>query len=662
MNIFENARIILALLLASLLTIAMVSACGIIGGAPEPDSPEPQTATIFAPADNTKLLIGSPVQIQSGHPNSNSISRVELYVSQAGEPERLIRSDAPRNGIVVQEWLPQDPGTYQIRVQSVTNDGTLGTQLTQTLDVIDSTALSSQILAQSEPAVVEPEPTEIAAQPIASPTPGAASSTTNDDGAAFIISTTGGEALEPTPVPRYPPPPPAPGIPPGPVQDQLSSFTAPVCDAAKFVGVFAPKTSNRRVFVTEADDVAAEAVGGTIINRAWRLQNIGTCTWGPGYELSFYGGRQMGSGGVAFESAFPNEPARRNVLIDSNQLIMPEGKPNQTAVLEVLLTVPTTPGIHQSYWRMRNPHGVFFGPILGVTLEVVRDCDFGIYGAPVINQFEILGVGDVFEPANPVDVVALRGQDLTLEWNIINASNFDIVFEDPTGNIQSVSTSDPNSRATFPTGTVGDHVITLFADNGTCTSQAQVNVRVVPEAGSGFSANVAFATDAPVSSNDPNASVSSSVRTGTVEVEWQHFDDAVDEVVLHIDRYQQVTNRDCSLEEWFGDFFCIETDEWRRIDTDVLTVGGEAAGAAAICQDSQACRNLSNTPSNFPVEISSNDHAFLIFCPNTGDDTTGVQFYAEAFKNGGPAEPQFSNTVDIKCSSNVKPVLEFNPD
>ena len=37
-----------------------------------------------------------------------------------------------------------------------------------------------------------------------------------------------------------------------------------------------------------------------MVHRAWRLQNVGTCTWGPGYELAFYGGRSMGSGGVAF--------------------------------------------------------------------------------------------------------------------------------------------------------------------------------------------------------------------------------------------------------------------------------------------------------------------------------------------------------------------------
>jgi hypothetical protein len=48
----------------------------------------------------------------------------------------------------------------------------------------------------------------------------------------------------------------------------------------------------------------------------------------------------MGSGGVAFESTFPGEPARRNTLIDSNRLIVPEGKPNQVAVVEVQLAAP----------------------------------------------------------------------------------------------------------------------------------------------------------------------------------------------------------------------------------------------------------------------------------------------------------------------------------
>ncbi|MFN8459175.1 MAG: NBR1-Ig-like domain-containing protein [Anaerolineae bacterium] len=44
---------------------------------------------------------------------------------------------------------------------------------------------------------------------------------------------------------------------------------------------------------------------------------------------------------------------------------MPQGKPNQEAVVEVILTTPAIPGIHQSYWRMRNPQGSLLAPLWG---------------------------------------------------------------------------------------------------------------------------------------------------------------------------------------------------------------------------------------------------------------------------------------------------------
>ena len=468
-------------------------------------------------------------------------------------------------------------------------------------------------------------------------------------------------------------PPPAPGVPPGPTQAELSPYTAPVCDAAKFVKIFAPANNNRQ-FVEEHDQVAAKAVGGTLIHRAWSLQNIGTCTWGPGYELSFYGGRNMGSGGVAFESSFPTEPARRNILIDNNFLIAPEGKPNQTANLEVLLTVPTTPGIHQSYWRMRNPHGVYFGPVLGVTLDITRNCPLNdgtnndpsqptVYGAPTIRKFVVPGFGNAIDSRT---VTAKEGQDLILEWNIVNATNFDIVFTDPTGNIETVSTSDPNSRATFPTSVLGDHLITLYADNGICTSDppAEIKVKVIPEAGAGFNVNVAFANNAPISSSDVGAAFSSSVQPGTVEVQWQHVDEDVDEVALHIDRFRKRKTTSCALEDWVGDLFCSDSEEWQKVGSERVMMGTQASGGATVCQESATCRNISQ--GNFPVEITANDHASLIFCPATSStEETGVQFYAEAHKDGAPVQLQFSNTVDIRCLSangGVGPNLEFNPD
>ncbi len=288
------------------------------------------------------------------------------------------------------------------------------------------------------------------------------------------------------------------------------------------MGIYLP-TSTDRIFISEADMVPAKTVGGALVHRAWRIQNTGTCTWGPGYELAFYGGRAMGSGGVAFESFFPNEPARRNIVDNPNRLVAAEGKPNQVAVVEVALNAPVTPGIHQAYWRMRNPQGVYFGPIVGVTLEVVRECKPGYYGAPVINKFQIGRVGNVFDPINPVSVVVEEDAPVTLEWNISNAQNYDIVIRGPVAGTKNVATDSLQDRTSITFDEVGTYVVTLYVDNGPCTYTAEVKVRVVPKVDD----DTAFTL---------KVSNSGSIA-GSVDLHWWHWDEDIDEVFLTAERY-----------------------------------------------------------------------------------------------------------------------------
>ena len=441
-------------------------------------------------------------------------------------------------------------------------------------------------------------------------------------------------------------------MPPGPTQAELPPLHAPVCDAAEYLGVFVPDPS-RRIGVSEPDDVTAKSIAGSVIHRSWRLRNIGTCTWGPGYELAFYGGRAMGSGGVAFESSYPADPGRRNALIDNNRLIVPEGKPNQTAILEVLLSVPVTPGIHQSYWRMRNPHGVYFGPIIGVTIEVVRECKFNLYGAPVINRFEILGVGNVFQPQidpnapdNIPTVQAKFSEAVTLEWDIINATNFDIIIQDPTGNIQSTSTADGNSRATFIPKTLGPHKLTLFADNGSCTFDQQVNVNVIPLEGDQFRLDLILSGGATSASADEHLSFSSAINEGQVQLNWEHFDPNVDKVTLIAEKYRRSFSEDCSLGfnssffSWRG--ICSDGwSDWEATGEQVpLQVGGagQAAGTATVANiERKLC------PATF----------------NPISEDFGIKYVLVAEAGGRPATPSVSNAVDVRCEPGAGPITEI---
>jgi hypothetical protein len=69
------------------------------------------------------------------------------------------------------------------------------------------------------------------------------------------------------------------------------------------------------------------------------VRNSGTTSWGPGYELAFFSGQQMGAPG-----AVP----------------LPAAAPGQTVDVSVVLTAPMTAGTFRSTWKPRNVAGQFF--------------------------------------------------------------------------------------------------------------------------------------------------------------------------------------------------------------------------------------------------------------------------------------------------------------
>jgi hypothetical protein len=440
------------------------------------------------------------------------------------------------------------------------------------------------------------------------------------------------------------------------VQSPELNIHPPVCDSAEYLGAFQAGT-DRRIFIPSEDDIAAKVTAGTVIHRAWRLRNTGTCTWGPGYELAFYGGRSMGSGGSAFESIFPTEPGRRNSVIDTNRLIVPEGKPNQTAVVEVLLTTPTIPGVHQSYWRMRNPQGVFFGPIVGVTMEVVRDCKpdpkdpqaTTIYGAPIINQFRPVSIGNVYlppqlavaplptPPASPPPPVYQANVDdpaVVIEWNVIQSQNIDIVKTDPTGNLERVSTNDPSDRANFSVTRLGDYLITLYADNGSCSLDQSFIIRTLPPKDQQFELLlIIFASGASVTPAGGNASFSSEVKTGSVTASWRHFDPEIDNFVL-VARL------------------------WKKVKVPLIDCSGLLGSLCSILPPSEEWVPVGN-----PVrsEVGAGSEATVTYnkdtllCPATFDpnrEEYRIVYHMEAQKDGRPADPAISsNTVEVQCTT-----------
>ncbi|HRQ37393.1 MAG TPA: NBR1-Ig-like domain-containing protein [Chloroflexota bacterium] len=99
--------------------------------------------------------------------------------------------------------------------------------------------------------------------------------------------------------------------------------------------------------VTIPDDVQIEP--GQQFVKTWRLQNNGSTTWGPGYELVFVNGNAMGS-----PTAVP----------------LPAAAPGQQVDVSINQTAPNTAGKHFGDWRLRNAQGQFFGELVYLRILV----------------------------------------------------------------------------------------------------------------------------------------------------------------------------------------------------------------------------------------------------------------------------------------------------
>jgi hypothetical protein len=79
---------------------------------------------------------------------------------------------------------------------------------------------------------------------------------------------------------------------------------------------------------------------GETFTKIWRLQNRGTCTWTPDYDLVYYGGAQMS--GTTMQ--VPGYVA-----------------PGQYVDVAVTLTAPSASGHYEGFWLLRNANGGLFG-------------------------------------------------------------------------------------------------------------------------------------------------------------------------------------------------------------------------------------------------------------------------------------------------------------
>jgi Ig-like domain-containing protein len=78
--------------------------------------------------------------------------------------------------------------------------------------------------------------------------------------------------------------------------------------------------------------------------KTWKIKNIGTCTWGEGYEMVFS------------YSSSPNDDALNGVAQPLTAAIAPQ----QEVEVSVQFTAPDLPGTYFSVWTLQNAAGIPF--------------------------------------------------------------------------------------------------------------------------------------------------------------------------------------------------------------------------------------------------------------------------------------------------------------
>lgn len=105
--------------------------------------------------------------------------------------------------------------------------------------------------------------------------------------------------------------------------------------------------TNLAKFISETVPDDSPFPPGVQFMKTWILQNVGTCTWTPGYTLVFVRGDQMGG--------------------TSPQPLQGTVPPNGTIQIFLPQTAPAAQGSYQGYWMLRDLQGKDFG--LGQTAD-----------------------------------------------------------------------------------------------------------------------------------------------------------------------------------------------------------------------------------------------------------------------------------------------------
>ncbi len=155
-----------------------------------------------------------------------------------------------------------------------------------------------------------------------------------------------------SPTPTQPPP--TETLPP------TATFTPALPTNTPLPPTNAPDCANQASFVADVtvpDNSVIEA--GMTFTKTWRVQNAGTCAWGPDYTLDYYSGDTLGF---------------------TTPISMPLTLPGETADISVRLNAPQEEGSYQANFVIKNPDGLIMAVDADSRLWVIINVAQGIKG------------------------------------------------------------------------------------------------------------------------------------------------------------------------------------------------------------------------------------------------------------------------------------------
>lgn len=89
---------------------------------------------------------------------------------------------------------------------------------------------------------------------------------------------------------------------------------------------------------------------GQPFTKTWMVKNVGTCEWKPTFKVAF--------GGIGIPMGGQSSQIGKTV------------KPGEQIEISVNMVAPNSSGDIQSYWKLQDDTGVFFGTFLTVVIKV----------------------------------------------------------------------------------------------------------------------------------------------------------------------------------------------------------------------------------------------------------------------------------------------------